>query len=479
MKVLLVSVPLMDKDTDGTLRPLMMDQTRDMPPLAVYLLAQIMRNEGHDVAILDLIAAGAIDESLVVSRFSEYELVGISVNSLNWPTARHVIETARRSGVNTPIVLGGVHATLFDEHLLRHFPIDFVIRGEGERGLPALARFLSGKAPRSEVAGLSHLDANDCLVRNDAAPPLSTRELDDLPAPAYDLLPDGVYHGLSIESSRGCRFSCAFCSIPYRKSWRPCSPTAFVKAAERLEPFLKRVQQRSFHVVDDCFTLDQDRVVEIVRLFERSSLDFQGALDARCSDIKTLRFARILNRITKVMLLGAESGHDFGLRRIKKGITVEMIERSATLLHEAGLAERCVYSFILGLPWEKYDDVLKTVSFAASLTTRFNVTLYLQWHSLMPGSSIWNGYADAGELSIGHYDEFGYFTNKHLAGKAISLNQDEALRMSEKIEDMKRLFNAIDAANGNRRQRIQFSVPPTLIRSRVTGSQSALESVSA
>lgn len=69
-----------------------------------------------------------------MSTIHEADLIGISATSLNWPTALSVIWQIRDAEVKTPIVIGGVHPTMFPEYILRRFPVvDFVIRHEGKK----------------------------------------------------------------------------------------------------------------------------------------------------------------------------------------------------------------------------------------------------------------------------------------------------------------------------------------------------------
>lgn len=463
-RVLLTAVPLMHS-RDGELEPMMMDKTRDASPMAVYLLARMLREEGFDAGILDLIAEGKIDEKKVLETVSGYDVLGISVNSINWPTARYLIKMIRKANIHIPIILGGVHPTLYDDYLLHHFPIDFIIRGEAEYTLPRLIRYLRGEKNISEIEGLSYLDKKGNLVRNRESLPLSISELENLPAPAYDLLPDGVYRGLGVESSRGCRFGCAFCSIMYKRSWRPLSPQAFVKSVERLQPFIHKTVQDCFHVVDDCFTTDRQRVLDIIRLAEEKELFLGAALDARCSDITDLEFALALKKITKVMLLGAECGYDEGLRKIGKGITVATIEQAARILHQAGLASRAVFSFVLGLPWEGFEEVIKTVNLAASLSANYGVILYLQWHCLLPGSAIWNRLAKRGEVDIAMYDDFGFFADRYLTRKAVSLDFGEVFRLAGKVATLKGFLEPLKREDCPVENLVEFAVPPAILQS--------------
>lgn len=68
---------------DGSLKTIMMDKVRSNPPFGVYLLAQIAREAGYEVGILDLIAIGGLPRDKIQLTIAQYDVLGISANSLN------------------------------------------------------------------------------------------------------------------------------------------------------------------------------------------------------------------------------------------------------------------------------------------------------------------------------------------------------------------------------------------------------------
>ncbi len=107
------------------------------------------------------------------------------------------------------------------ERTLDAFPsLDYGIAGEGEVSLFALLDRLEQGAPVGDVAGLAYR-AGARVVANPRAPYID--DLDSLPAPAWDLLPDFPHRFqpslfsyprtpvATLITSRGCPFTCAFC----------------------------------------------------------------------------------------------------------------------------------------------------------------------------------------------------------------------------------------------------------------------------
>ena len=96
------------------------------------------RPQGHDVVLADLILHGTRSLRGVRDRPRRAELVGIGATSMAWPAALDAIAQVRPRRPEVPIVCGGIHPTLFDRYVLTTFPVQFVVRGEGEMALSRL-----------------------------------------------------------------------------------------------------------------------------------------------------------------------------------------------------------------------------------------------------------------------------------------------------------------------------------------------------
>jgi len=456
MKILLIAVPLMDR-IDEDLVPIAMDRIRNSPPLGIYWLAGVLRQKNHEVEVLDLIALGQIDETLILKKSNSANLVGVSSNSLNWPTARLVVNTIKTEYPDLWVVLGGIHPTQYTEHVFASCPVDFVIRGEGEIPLLKLVETLDSQTNKpawNEIPGLCWRDGESINIQA-SSEPLTITLLEELPIPFYDQLPYGIYETLSIESARGCKYSCTFCSTKFRGSWRGVSAECFVNRIELMLPYLNRTRFGMFSFVDDLYTLDIERVKKITQLIEARKINIQATIDARATDIVCQGVIDSLIPITNHMLIGAECGYDTGLKRIHKCCTTYILEKAASMLHSSGLAPNVVFSFVIGFPFETKDDCLRTIEFASNLMIKYRVRIYLQWFNTIPGSSLWDGLVSQGLLDISMYDDFGFFTNKHLFHAGVKLSTHEIIELSAIIRNLNKVMLF---ANPNH-DLIQFAPP--------------------
>jgi radical SAM superfamily enzyme YgiQ (UPF0313 family) len=407
---------------DGKLAPIAMDAGFECPPYGIYLLSSILKAAGHDVVLADLIARGTCDIGSYLTDIENSSLVGIGATSLSWPTAVEVIKQIRQVRDSVPIVLGGIHPTMFDKYILRSFPVDFVIRGEAEIALPDLCTTIEKGQKPKDVPNLSWRDQKGEIVRNEIGPVIPAEDLGTFPLPDYDLLPANVYKGLSIESSRGCAFDCAFCSTSYRRTWRGMPAEKFADRLEKILPYLDRTTNGTIHIVDDEFSTNPKRAIEIADILKERDLHPSLVYDCRASDILFDGFVESVAEFTCQFLVGAECGYDEGLRRIGKGTTCKILEDAATRLKEQEMGERADFSFIIGLPWEGRDEIKKTVSFAAHLLGNYGVRALLQWYCQIPGSRLWEEDRKKQVVNEAMYDSFGFFRNLYLFRSGVRLS---------------------------------------------------------
>lgn len=163
-----------------------------LPPLGVTVVAALTP-AGHEVTITD--------ENVAPVDYDEpVDLVGISTMLVaQAPRAFKIADEFRSRGV--PVVLGGLTVTCLPELSSRH--ADAVVLGEAEGVWPRLVEDFArgGMKPVYQREGFA--DASEF--------PVARRDLLDPSRYTYR----GVRMMDLIETSRGCRFGCFPCQVPY------------------------------------------------------------------------------------------------------------------------------------------------------------------------------------------------------------------------------------------------------------------------
>lgn len=436
MKVVLFSPPIVDDFFWDTPQPIAMDAVRECPPYGVYLLQAVLRRAGHEAIVADLIADASTSIAPYLSDVGDCGLVGIGATSMSWPTAVRIIQQVRKARPDVPIVLGGIHPTMFDSYLLSSFPVDFIVRGEGEVAICELCAALDCGLGIEDVSNLTWRDDSGRIHRNEIAKKIGKTQFADFPIPDFSGLPMKLYKGLSIESSRGCAFDCSFCSTSYRQSWRGMPPDVFVDRLEKMLGYVNRTQQEIIHVIDDEFSMNPKRTLQITDILRKRNLHPELVFDSRATDLLYEGLVPSIAEFTSQFLVGAECGYDEGLALIGKGTTTQILEDAASLLRKHGLSERADFSFILGLPWETKAEVLKTCQFAAHLFSTYGVRILLQWYCEIPGSRLWEKDREEGLVNEAMYNNFGFFRDLYLFRVGVKLSPAEIWEISTMVSGL-------------------------------------------
>jgi radical SAM superfamily enzyme YgiQ (UPF0313 family) len=442
---------------EASLRPVGADVVRPCPPYAVYLLAGVLRSAGHEVVIVDLIADGS--GRLEPRGLDDVDLVGVTATSLSWAAARVAIAHVRRSRPDVPIVVGGVHASQFDQWVLDHSHADMVIRGDGELPLLALCDALEHRRDLATVPSLSWHGDGGVFVRNAMGPKVDAADLTRW-MPDYRSLPHRAYWGLALETARGCTFDCAFCSTPHRRRWRSGDPPAVVDRLERLVGDLERTITSSVYLVDDEFSLNPARAMAIGEGLTEREVPLRLLFDSRAPDVLHPGLLDALAPHTQSLLIGAECGYDAGLARIGKGTTTAVLRQAAAALAGAGIAGRADFSFILGLPWEGPEEVRRTVDFGFELARDHGVRLLFNWYAQIPGSHLWDEARAHHAIHESRYDTFGVQRDPSVFFAAVKLTEDEIDRLARRVD-------ALRTELGGGAPRPEFALPPAIIARRL------------
>lgn len=364
-------------------------------PLAVYAIGAYLQQNDIDVTVIDPHIFRAKTEAGELKQLIESDDVvfAFSVNSFNWPATRKIISQLKKINPAIRTIVGGIHASYFPEQILMASECDIVSLGEAELCLLGIIRALEDRDKTlhrlKELAGVAYR-SGDAIVVNPPSGFLKMAETKPV-VPAYDFAPDNLYQHLSVETSRGCTANCAFCSIAYKSHWRCYPEHEMPEYFEHMIASLAKTGAHGFYFVDDCFTANVPRAVNILDQFQK--LGFSNipiGIEAR---INNLLHTELLEKLSGQNLwlvqTGVECGYTEGIERVNKKTTLENIVRAAAFAKQFSINHAVMFSFIVGLPWENYDDCLKTIHFAAEVVEKYRIVSNISWHTLLP-SRLWS-----------------------------------------------------------------------------------------
>jgi radical SAM superfamily enzyme YgiQ (UPF0313 family) len=397
------------------------------PPLGIAYLAATVERLGHEVTVVDApgealgryepldgipgaLRHGLSDEEIVARIPPESRIVGIScMFSLEWLTTRELIGRIRERLPGALIVGGGEHFTAMPEHALEDCrALDCCVLGEGEETLAELVSVLEEGGDVSGVHGLCHRAPGGALR---TPPRARLRQLDEIPRPAWHLVPieryldQGVMSGIDfgrsmpILASRGCPYKCTFCSNPFMWGtlWRAREPEDVL---DEMKGYMERYGATNFDFYDLTAIVKRDWIVKFCRLIvaEGLKITWQFPSGTR-TDVLDAEVTKLLYESGCIFITYApESGSDEMLEWIKKQIDKKRMLASIRGAVRNGLNVKA--SFILGFPGERFRHVAGSYRFILQLAVAGIKDVSVFPFSPYPGTELFALLVERGDIEV-------------------------------------------------------------------------------
>ena len=360
-------------------------------PLGLLAVGSAVDEHDGEVRIYDSRIGRGREEKLLEDAPAA-RCVGMTVFS--GAPIQHVLSLSRKLKERypkLPVVWGGWHPSILPEQCIASGAVDAVVIGQGESPFRELIESIDQPDRWSEIPGL-------CLAGQDGPRRTAPRPLEDmnsLPPVRYELLDvESYFHQkgirqLDYSSSRGCPYRCTFCADPiiYRSRWTAL--TAERTVGELLALHRRYGMEEVSFLDDDLFaSLKRIRALVEALIVAGASFGWKGA--ARADELTRLPesfFSRLQASGCRRVTIGAESGSQKILDRIKKQYRVEQIIDAGQRLANAGIGAS--YSFISGFPGETGRDfqaTLDVIKRVRQIAPTLQATIF--FYSPYPGTEL-------------------------------------------------------------------------------------------
>lgn len=412
--------------------PFINEQDNYLLPQSLVCLAAVLRENGIVVKVIDCMPLKIGWQTL--RRIIEEEkpdVVGIGDSeSLYSHEAVKVVKLAKEISPSIITVAGGAHFSNLIEESLKNFPIDFIVRGEGEYSFLNLLKELEKENPDfKNIKGISYR-IEDKIINNPPQPLIEN--LDELPLPAYDLMPMSEYGkakylfspgGVTIHHSRGCISNCKFCiwwkQMSERKlingkevffpRWRTKSVE---KTIEEIEILYYKYNKKFLIFVDDSFNISlewNNRFAEelLKKKFKIGWFAFMRA-DFILRDEEEGVFEKLVKAGLSHVSIGVERATDEELKEVGKKVYKEDITKRCFQLLKKKYPE--VFrqaTFIVGIRSETRKSLLRQLQYAKEISAD-----YPGFHPLtpVPGTELWEEAVEKGWLEVKDFSQYDWIT---------------------------------------------------------------------
>ena len=345
-----------------------------LPNLGLACLASVARQKKWKTNIIDT-AVLNISLNRLVDFIKEEKpsIVAITVNTLSFPVVTLLAHKIKLELESVVVLVGGPHISISPQKSLEECSaIDIGVIGEGELTLIDILDYLEGSKNIEDIEGIVYREEG-MVMFNKLRNPI--RDLDSLPLPAWDLLPDiRRFYSPSIQCvkklpaanlvlSRGCPYNCSFCDhsvFGYRiRTYSPGYVLIMIK------DLINNFGIRDFAIHDECIFSDKENFLEICKLIIKEKLNISWTIQLRVDQV-SLDYLKIMKKAGCWQVqVGIESGSDSILKLLNKNITRKEIKYSCDLIKKAGLSSKGF--FMLGSPGESLKTIKESFIFALNL----------------------------------------------------------------------------------------------------------------
>jgi len=377
MKVILIHLPL-----SKLVHP------NAQAPIGIMYLASIIGSR-HDVTIKNYVSNLTYE---AIADLPEADFYGITATVTQLPQVNRFCHLIKEKYKKAVIGVGGPGTNL--REYVDFDVVDAICIGEGEEVILRMLDDVANKSLQKVYVGPE------------------VKDLDSLPYPSRHLMGSDKSVFSSKDSSaglltsRGCPFSCAFCASPkFRTKMRFRSATSVY---EEIKHVMDAFGIKQFRVIDDIFTLNKPRVIEICEMVKDLGITYRivGRVDTFDEDMAKSLAASGCKEIE----FGIESFDDDILKLLNKRTTAEDNAVALRIAHDNGLHSRML--FMVKTPGQTDRTMPTNIEYMERVPFHAVNCFYF---IPIPGSEIWYHPDRYGieiiDKNIEHYDFWPF--NKH------------------------------------------------------------------
>ena len=384
--------------------------------LGLLYISGYLRDHGYDNVIIENKLLGGPKYQYINKDRSKMDIINkiieIKPKVLGFTSStieiHDVVEMNQeiKKQIDVVSIIGGPHVTAAPHEVLAR-GFDIAVIGEGEATALELIKELEKDQPNFEnIKGIAFKKINGEVVIN------SPREMIDISEsslPAYDKIymekylrvSDEVLRGVPVRAaivmaSRGCPYHCTFCAcnkvFGHRVRYRNIE-----NVKKEVELLKNKYNAEAIWFADDTMTVSYDHVKKICQLMKEKKM-YWGAQSR--VDLTQEEIVKLMKESGCLQLdFGVESGSQRILDEVvNKRIKLAQVETAFDLCRKYGIRSHA--AFMLGLPTETREEMIKTFEFAQKIKPN--------WYAFgiftpLPGTYLYDHFYQPGEITLDDY----------------------------------------------------------------------------
>lgn len=358
-----------------------------VPDIGTAYICGTLLAEGYDCSIIDAagegvglrynikgtrVSIGGITADAIIEKMPrDVDYIGLqSMHSNRWIYDGYILEKLIHEFPKAKFFVGGEHVSAAHEEILEQIPrIDACVIGEGEESVVELLKaFDEGDTAYEKINGIA-FSRNGRVIETMRRK--RRKSVDEIAQPSWRGVPIHNYldkncgvnslsrKSMPIIATRGCPFSCTFCTVPnmWDSKWYARNPHVVV---DEIKNYVESFGINHVDFVDLTIVINKKWMHEFCDALIAMNMDLTWAIPigTRTETLdKELLIKMKESGLTRV-LYSAESGSKDTLKRIKKCLNVQHFEE---VVYETSKLGICVkIALIFGFPGQTKSEVFDT-----------------------------------------------------------------------------------------------------------------------
>lgn len=339
---------------------------RPYPPLGLLYISAFLEQHHIDHEVFDS-TFSSFPQLFNYIEKNKPKHIGIYVNFLTRINVLKLIKHIRSNDQlsDTKIILGGPDTKHnIDEYLTNN--ADYLVIGEGEQSFYELINSLENKTTTENIPGIAYSDKQGKTFVTGERPhildigtlPVPNRKKINIQAYLEVWKKHHNYSSVTLNTQRGCPFTCKWCShAVYGDTYRRRPVNSVV---QEIKEIIADYNPDAFWFVDDVFTMSEKWILEFQEAINKHEINIKYECITRADRINVNVLKVLKNTGCTMLWIGAESGSQKVIDLMDRKVDIQRVREMIIQAKSFGIKTGTF--IMLGYPGETSEDIDETIN---------------------------------------------------------------------------------------------------------------------
>jgi anaerobic magnesium-protoporphyrin IX monomethyl ester cyclase len=306
------------------------------------------------------------------------DVLGVTANSIEFELFEQLVDGINALDPKPFVIVGGVHATVAPDHVIKHPFVDALCRGEGEYAWEVFLKRLINNQNISDINNF-WIKTGMGIRMNPIGPLIKADRLWERPLDYtffdkrhFSAPFDGkIYHRGQMEASRGCPFDCSYCAnTAFKNVYKGLGNFVRVRPFDNLAKAVQKQAELGSEMIqfqDECFLSIPYADLRAFCEWYGTEIKLPMMIQTRPESVKDEK-VKLLARMNAPVQIscGIESGSERILFEVcNRRTRLEDIRKAIEIIKQYDI--RVTGYTMIGFPTETREEAFQTIHFIRDL----------------------------------------------------------------------------------------------------------------